>query len=282
MSVGTCLFHIIPLIIISKMILWPNHEECLMRNLCMGVFIAGFFISAGTSMAQDTGGRPTVRAFRAPSPPVIDGVMDESWWVDADAITDFYQRKPLMGEKSTFPVEMRIAYDPENIYIGFAIHCGSPDMLSASVLERDGGVNSYDDHLGFRLDTLNNDRDLYYFYINPNGTKKDGHASDEGAISDDDWDGVWDVKVQLIEDGWAGEIRLPLYNFRYKENEDGVWGFAALVYVIETQENVTWPFMGKNSRKPSQFGKITGLKGLKKDNPCSDTVRCPGIEVRQA
>ena len=238
-----------------------------MRNLWMGLFFTGLVMSAGTSIAQDTGGRPSVHAFRAPSPPVIDGVMDEPWWADAEAITDFYQRKPLMGEKATFPVEMRIAYDPENIYIGFAIHCGSPDMLSASVLERDGGVNSYDDHLGFRLDTLNNDRDLYYFYINPNGTKKDGHASDEGAISDDDWDGVWDVKVQLIEDGWAGEIRLPLYNFRYKENEDGVWGFAALVYVIETQENVTWPFMGKNSRKPSQFGKITGLKGLKKDNP---------------
>jgi hypothetical protein len=208
-----------------------------------------------------------VKAFRVDKPPVIDGKLDEPFWQKADKITDFIQRQPHLGEKSTFPVTVRIAYDSKTVYIGFEIHSGDPKRLISTVLQRDGSVNAYDDHFGFRFDTFHNHRDLYYFYVNPRGTKLDGHASDEGVVSDNNWDGVWEVKTSLLSEGWAGEVAMPLSNFRFRETEDGIWGFACIVYNWATQENIMWPDMGKNSRKPSLFGHITGLTGLDKTRP---------------
>ncbi len=217
--------------------------------------------------AQQSTDPPALQAFHTDRPPVIDGRLDDPCWVNAAPVTAFTQRQPRMGESATFPIAVRVAYDSDHIYIGFEIHCGDPSKLISTVLQRDGAVNSYDDHFGFRLDTFHNHRDLYYFYINPKGTRLDGHASDEGVISDDNWDGVWEVKTRLLPDGWCGEVVLPLYNFRFRENEDGVWGFACLTYISATQENVMWPFMEKNSRKPSLFGHIAGLKGLNRERP---------------
>ncbi|MHB9027342.1 MAG: carbohydrate binding family 9 domain-containing protein [Candidatus Latescibacterota bacterium] len=226
-----------------------------------------FLFSTLTVFSQTPSGTPVFNAFRTGSPPVIDGCLDDPCWQNAEPVTDFTQRQPHMGDPATFPIAVRIAYDSDHIYLAFEIHCGDPDKLISTVLQRDGAVNGYDDHFGFRLDTFHNHRDLYYFYINPKGTRLDGHASDEGVVSDNNWDGVWEVKTRLLPDGWCGEVSLPLYNFRFRENEDGVWGFACLTYVTATQENVMWPYMEKNSRKPSLFGHIAGLHGLNRERP---------------
>ncbi len=211
--------------------------------------------------------RPRIRALRIDEPPEMDGRLDEPFWREADAATEFFQRNPDMGAPATFPVSVRIAYTPETVYIGFEIHSGDPDGLVSTVLQRDGALNAYDDHFGFRFDTFHDHRDLYYFYINPKGTRLDGHATGEGTVSDNNWDGIWEVKTTLMEDGWMGEIALPVYNFRFNDLEEQTWGFGCLVYVSATQENISWPDMERQTRKPSLFGHITGLRGLESDRP---------------
>jgi len=220
-----------------------------------------------TPAHEDMASRPSVKAFRIDTPPVMDGRLDEPFWREADAATEFYQRNPNMGEPATFPVSVRIACDAKTVYIGFEIHSGDPAGLVSTVLQRDGSLNAYDDHFGFRFDTFHDHRDLYYFYINPKGTRLDGHATDEGVVSDNNWDGIWEVKTTIMPDGWMGEIALPVYNFRFKDLEEQTWGFACLVYVSATQENISWPNMERQTRKPSLFGHITGLDGLESDRP---------------
>ncbi len=236
--------------------------------LCALTIIYGLTVCGTSSYAHDRPGMvPSTHALQVDKPPVIDGILDDPCWEKADTITDFYQRNPRMGEPATFPVIIRIVYDPHTIYIGFEIHSGDPSGLVSTVLQRDGAVNSGDDHFAFRFDTFHDHRDLYYFYINPKGTRLDGHAIDEGVTSDNNWDGVWKVKTSLMSDGWAGEIAIPLYNFRFGEADNATWGFGCIVYVSATQENVSWPDMRRQSRKPSLFGHITGLNGLEKKNP---------------
>ena len=249
----------------------------LLKNKCLDVsapakisllIIILFHLNVLSVIAHDNPGQvPDIRALRVETPPVIDGRLDDACWQEAERITEFYQRNPRMGEPATFPLNIRIAYDSKTIYIGFEFHTGDPSQLISTVVQRDGSVNAYDDHFGFRFDTYHNHRDLYYFYINPKGTKYDGHAVDEGVKSDSNWDGVWEVKTSIMADGWAGEIALPLFNFRFPEADNAVWGFAGILYVSATQENVSWPDMRKTSRKPSLFGHITGLEGLGKQKP---------------
>ncbi len=238
------------------------------QSLCLGATVLFMTLPAPAAFPE-TDGTPSISASRTNEPPVMDGRLDDACWREAKPVTSFVQRQPRLGEPATFPMAVRIAFDASTLFIGFEIHSGDPSRLISTVLQRDGEVNGYDDHFAFRLDTLHNHRDLYYFYINPKGTKLDGHASDEGVVSDNNWDGVWEVKTRLMPDGWCGEIALPLSNFRFRENEDGIWGFAVITYVSATQENVMWPDMGKNSRKPSLFGHIEGLRGLEKKRPLS-------------
>ncbi|MBN1294331.1 MAG: carbohydrate binding family 9 domain-containing protein, partial [Candidatus Latescibacteria bacterium] len=242
-----------------------NGDNIDMLAVLSVLFCLMFYVTP--SLAHDQPGMvPSTRALKVSTPPVIDGNLDDPCWQNAEKITEFYQRNPRMGEPATFPITIRIIYDPKTIYIGFEIHSGDPSKLVSTVLQRDGAVNSYDDHFGFRFDTFHDHRDLYYFYINPKGTRLDGHATDEGVTSDNNWDGVWDVKTRLLSDGWAGEIALPLHNFRFSEN-NSTWGFGCVIYVSATQENVSWPDMRRQSRKPSLFGHITGLDDLKNSNP---------------
>jgi len=232
------------------------------------VYLLLAFCAAFPALAHDDmESSLSVKAERTDTKPVLDGELNEPFWAGAEAIESFWQRNPDMGAPATFPISIKIAYDSETIYIGFEIHSGDPAGLVSTVLQRDGGVNSYDDHFGFRFDTFHDHRDTYYFYINPKGTRLDGHAIDEGVKSDDNWDGVWQVRTKITEDGWQGEIALPIYNFRFGNVEEAIWGFGGMVYVSATQENVSWPNMQKQTRKPSLFGHITGIKGLDRKQP---------------
>ncbi len=226
-----------------------------------------FLFSLNVQAHEDMSSQPSVKALRITEKPVIDGVLDEPFWDKAETIDRFWQRNPDMGAPATFPVSIKVVYDTDTVYLGFEIHSGDPSGLVSTVLQRDGKLNAYDDHFGFRFDTFHDHRDTYYFYINPRGTRLDGHAIDEGVKSDDNWDGVWQVRTKIIEDGWQGEIAMPVYNFRFRNVEDAVWGFGALVYVSATQENISWPNMEKQTRKPSLFGHITGLSGLNRARP---------------
>ena len=109
-------------------------------------------LETSTAVSHENVLAQSIRAFRIEESPVIDGLLDEPFWHLADRAEAFYQRNPNMGEPATFPIIVRIVYTPQTIYIGFEIHSGNPSGLVSTVLQRDGSLNEYDDHFGFRFD----------------------------------------------------------------------------------------------------------------------------------
>ena len=98
--------------------------------LCILTVINCLTVCGTPLYAHDQPGTvPSTHAVHVDNPPVIDGILDDPCWEKADTITDFYQRNPRMGEPATFPVIVRIVYDPHTIYIGFEIHSGDPSGL---------------------------------------------------------------------------------------------------------------------------------------------------------
>ncbi len=209
---------------------------------------------------------PTVRALRIDEPPVLDGRLDDLCWQLAEPITDFVQSQPNQGAEPGFPAAVRVAYDAHTLYVGFEIHSGDPSSLIANVLQRDGRILDNDAFI-FALDTFHDHRDAYFFIVNPAGTRLDGRIGDEGVSIDINWDGIWQVEIHLLEDGWSGEIALPLRELRFRETEDGTWGFASSVRAIAARERIIWPNYGKSAVKVSRYGHLTGLKGLATRQP---------------
>ena len=63
---------------------------------------------------------------------VIDGVLDEPDWQQAQTVGDFYRVLPIDTGYATTPTEVRMSYDERNLYFGITCY------------ERDAGANITD------------------------------------------------------------------------------------------------------------------------------------------
>jgi hypothetical protein len=111
--------------------------------------------------------RPAVRPTRVDSPPHIDGSLDDEVWRSAARITDFVQQAPLDGAPTTEETEVYVAYDSENIYLGFYAHYEDPSIMRANRVDRDRA--SMDALFTVYIDTFLDQQRGYDFDVNGYG-----------------------------------------------------------------------------------------------------------------
>jgi len=100
-----------------------------------------------------------VPAKRTTQPVKIDGLLNDSAWKDAAAMTDYVEFRPKIGAKEAF--ENRtityLMYNDEGIYFGGYCYERTKDSIATELAGRDGfGTNDY---VGIIFDT-------YYDKIN--------------------------------------------------------------------------------------------------------------------
>ena len=132
------------------------------------------------------------------APITLDGILDEPAWQEADPATNFIQREPYQGEPATEKTAIRVLYDDEAIYFGVWAWDREPEKLIINHLEQDFSHQD-DDGVSFYIDTFNDDRNSYGFYINPVGAKREMQSVDEGKYQIFEWEDVWDTKTQITE-----------------------------------------------------------------------------------
>src|SRR5262245_9393741 len=110
---------------------------------------------------------------------ILDGMLDEAAWREADPITSFTQRFPAEGRPASQPSDVRILFDDENLYIGAELGDSDPERIIAREMKEDADLAS-DDAFGVILDTFHDRRNGFYFLTNPNGARSDALVYDEG------------------------------------------------------------------------------------------------------
>src|SRR5437899_1224297 len=83
-----------------------------------------------------------VRAVRATTPVVIDGVLSDPIWRTAVRISGFRQRDPNEGVAPSESTAVFVAYDDPAPYIGARLYDEHPDSIVARLGRRDAGTNS--------------------------------------------------------------------------------------------------------------------------------------------
>ncbi len=113
--------------------------ECMKKsNILMIATLSALFIGNNCERKGVAPHRPgpTYVAVKTSEPPVIDGILTENCWKNAEAV-------PLVlssdGSRPEYPTAVRALWDDKNLYIGF--ECQDPDAAS-TVMERDGPVSS--------------------------------------------------------------------------------------------------------------------------------------------
>src|SRR5207249_1138325 len=84
---------------------------------------------------------PVARAVRAHQHIEIDGILNEPAWSTAEPVTEFWQYDPDTGLPISEPIEVRILYDDDALYVGARI---SDKQIVKRLVRRDGVANDTD------------------------------------------------------------------------------------------------------------------------------------------
>ena len=112
------------------------------------------------------------------------------------------------------------------------------------------------------LDPYNDERTGFYFAINPGGSICDGTLYNDGWM-DDSWDGIWETKTSVDEQGWNVEVKIPFTQLRFKESEKMVWGVNVNRDIKRKHEMAFYVMVpSTESGFVSHFADLEGLDGI--------------------
>jgi hypothetical protein len=201
-----------------------------------------------------------VHAVRLAEPIILDGVLAEGVWKSPDAVIAFYQREPDEGKPASERTEVRVAYDDDAIYIGARMFDSAPDSIVARLGRRDVQTNS--DELDVFIDPYHDHRDGFYFGVNAAGTLLDGVLYND-EWSDNSWDGVWEGKAHIDDQGWVVEMRIPFSQLRFKNQTVYTWGINFERDIGRKNERSFVVFTPKNgSGFVSRFPDLVGIERI--------------------
>jgi hypothetical protein len=229
--------------------------------LCLcGLFL--FALAAGAQTVTGTANRKQATAARVPNGSIrVDGRLDDEIWVRTTAITDFIQKEPTEGAPPTDPMEVRLAYDDDVLYVGARMH--SKDGRIQAPLGRRDNVDQAE-HILISFDTFLDRRTAVVFGVTAAGVRIDRyHASDTEDSFDAGFDPVWRAETSVSGDQWTAELWIPFSQLRFNPRSDLTWGLNIYRFRPTLDEADYWILIPRTVRAwSSRFGELTGIGGI--------------------
>ncbi len=233
-----------------------------MKRLLVLFTIFGLY--ASQNFAQETEAFTkrtyTTKAIGPAGTPKIDGHLNDTAWDLVEWTSDFTEWEPDNGSAPTEQTKMKIVYDDKNIYVAFKCYDKDPEGVVQWLSRRDGFDG---DWVEVNFGSLNDDRTAFSFTITAAGVKGDEFIANNGDF-DPSWNPIWYVDTQIDTDGWSAEMRIPLSQLRFGNEEEQEWGLQATRRYFRNEERSTWQSLPANPPGwVSEFGILKGIKGLK-------------------
>jgi len=190
---------------------------------------------------------------RTAGPITIDGRIDEPAWADAVPITDFVRSAPTEGGAPPGMTEVRFLYDDSALYIAVRIDHARPVRYRWAPRE---DLNQ-DDQIGIFLDTFQDERAGYVFYLNPIGVQQDLRVNAERWNFY--WDAVIDSMGQVNGTSWDLEVAIPFRSLKYPA-VDGPQDWGLILQRIDINDMGVYTFPVTQRNAPSVFSDAVPLR----------------------
>lgn len=211
-----------------------------------------------------------------PTPIKLDGVLDEPIW---DQVEPFplTMHEPTYGGELSERSEIMMTHDNDYLYLGGRLYAEDASTIQATTKKRDA-MTGNTDWFGLILDTYNDNENALAFFTTPTGMRSDMAIFNDaqGTMTNmpmnSSWNTYWDVEVNITEEGWFAEIRIPFSSLRFQDSEGEVtMGVIAWRWIPAHNETQVFPGIkpewGPFSLwKPSQAQKIK-LEGVYAKKP---------------
>jgi len=193
----------------------------------------------------------------------LDGRLNEPFWQKVTPITNFTQRDPVEGGEPSENTEVYVALNQKFLYIAAKIYDSNPERILAFQRRRNQSLDT-DDRFMFILDTFNTGRNAFFFETNPAGLRGDGLITiGQGSNLNKSWDGIWDIRTTITEEGWFLEIEIPFRTLNFNPDID-TWGINFQRTIRRKNEEIIWSGFRRNQSifRPQDAGKLTGVNEL--------------------
>ena len=136
---------------------------------------------------------------------VIDGVLDEEAWADAEIYREFVTVEPLTGDRAKYSTEVRVITNSEGIFVGFSNYQPASVKRVNRQFPRDAQIEA--DRNIVSIDFDSTALAGYDFTVGSANSQQDGIVT-PGDYSGD-WDGTWYSQTSSNKDYWYSEIHIP-------------------------------------------------------------------------
>ena len=224
------------------------------------VALASALVPLAPAAAQNAYARRAYTTQRTAEAPRIDGRIDDACWNTVEWATDFVQWEPAEGKPPTHQTSFKILYDERNLYLAYRAYDTEPDKIVRQLARRD---NFPGDWVEVNIDSYHDNRTAYSFTSSVSGVRGDEFISKDGDSWDGNWDPIWELQTQVDAEGWTAEVRIPLSQLRFSENDEQVWGIQVQRRLFRKEERSLWQPKSKDeSGWVSRFGELRGIQGL--------------------
>ena len=192
----------------------------------------------------------------------IDGKLDEPDWQGALPIGPLIQLDPKEGEPASEETEVRILFDSDAIYFGITCRDRTPSAIVSKQLTRDADL-SVDDRAMVILDPFFDQRNGFFFAVNPSGARADGQVANSAEHISIDWDGIWNAASRITPEGWVAEIVIPFKTLRFKPGLAS-WGLNVERHIKRKNETDRWAGARRDIwvSNLAEAGRLEGLTGI--------------------
>jgi hypothetical protein len=194
----------------------------------------------------------TVKIAKSDSKIVVDGVLDEEAWKDADIATGFQENFPSDQSAAESRTEVRFTYDEHSIYVGITCYDSLPGKYVVESLKRDFEDRN-NDYFMLIMDPYDDLTNGFVFAVSPMGVQLEGLLSGGGGgfnpVSSS-WDNVWYSAVQRNDSSWTAEIRIPFKTIRYDDKITN-WNIQLVRNDLKRNERSTWTHVERQYRPTS-------------------------------
>ena len=211
-----------------------------------------------TTYAQE---KKTLNIEKATIAPKIDGVLDDAVWENAEIATDFIQFRPESGvtladhQKTV----VKMAYDDNAIYLSAYLY-DKPEDIQRQFTRRDNFGNS--DFFGLVLNPNNDAQNDTEFFVFSSGTQADA-VSNPSNGEDFGWNAVWDSAVEIVDDGWIIEMKIPYSALRFSNDEIQTWGLQLHRRFVIDNSQYSWNPIDRTKGNIGLYhGEMTGIQNI--------------------
>ena len=171
---------------------------------------------------------------------VIDGVLDEPDWQNAQAADNWYLNFPVDNAKPDFGTIAKITFNDEFLYIAMVCEDDTtPDVINSLRRDFDYPIN---DNVGIVIGPYNDYLNGFFFTLTPRGVQMEGTAANGGNgpnAWNTNWDNKWYSEVVRHSNKWIVELAIPFKSFRYK-SDISEWNIAFDRQDLKRNQKSSW------------------------------------------